>query len=601
MPATAAVRLQALERSLTQQQASASRALLDDVRQRLPPAWSGALSATPITVEWRDDLPPHVHGRALDRRILLDRDLLLQWMDRHGDEVQSAAIPGPAQAAAIHELGHLYDRSAQGGISRDPRFLDLAGWQVSPARFGLRERRNRFTDRSPDRYELASPAEFLAVNLEHFLLDPDYACRRPALHRYLKQRLGGAPPSGVCAPGFVYLGTDVAPPEPLDPERVHSIDYLLADDGEQAMSLWGHGMLRLVICAPGRERGPDCRLDLQHHRVLSFRAFVDDLQISGWRGLTGSYPSRLFVLPLEQVVEEYTRVELRGLQSVPLRLERDEIAAVLERAATVHWSYDGRYRFIGNNCAVETFKLLHDALPRVRGAGLRSITPKGLLRRLMATGLVDPQVPGDPSEALRLGYRFDSASAHYRAMFEVARSGTSLPHRSFEAWLDLPATKRSPHLERGDLRATAALLLLEQAALRRQELRAREQFQRRVHRSKRGRPGAADRLERAVGDVARAEARLSRPAILLEGRPEKPGYGLPQRAEREALTRQLAEHARSLEQQRARLRVEGLRWLSAGTLLELDRCEDNLDRLGAHLRLLHQQSGGLDLDSPRSP
>src|SRR5690606_3534893 len=87
----------------------------------------------------------------------------------------------------------------------------------------------------------------------------------------------------------------------------------------------------------GRAPGPDCRLDLEHHLVLSFRAFVDDLQVSNWRGLTGGYPSRLFVLPLAQVVDEYTRIELRGLRSVPLRLGPDQVARLLERAARVHW------------------------------------------------------------------------------------------------------------------------------------------------------------------------------------------------------------------------------------------------------------------------
>ena len=131
------------------------------------------------------------------------------------------------------------------------------------------------------------------------------------------------------------------------------------------MSRWGHAMLRLVVCAPGRRPGPDCRLDLGEHLVLSFRAFVDDVQVSSWRGLTGSYPSRLFVLPLAQVVAEYTEVELRGLQSIPLRLSPAEIATLLQRAAQVHWSYDGRYGFIGNNCAVETARLLQVGVPRL--------------------------------------------------------------------------------------------------------------------------------------------------------------------------------------------------------------------------------------------
>ena len=160
---------------------------------------------------------------------------------------------------------------------------------------------------------------------------------------------------------------DLSPLLQLDPDRVYAVEYLLAEGNERPMSRWGHSMLRLVICAPGRARGPDCRLDLQYHQVLSFRAFVDDVQISSWRGLTGSYPSRLFVLPLEQVIEEYTKVELRGLQSIPLQLDPAEIADLLERTARLHWSYDGRYYFLSNNCAVETFKLLHDGVPRLAG------------------------------------------------------------------------------------------------------------------------------------------------------------------------------------------------------------------------------------------
>jgi hypothetical protein len=122
-------------------------------------------------------------------------------------------------------------------------------------------------------------------------------------------------------------------------------------------------VLGLPSTAPGRPRGPACRMDLQYHLVLSFRAFVADVQISSWRGLTGSYPSRLFVLPLNRVVDEYTRVELRSLSSTPLQLQRDEVAALLRQAARLHWSYDGRYYFISNNCAVETWKLLHEGVP----------------------------------------------------------------------------------------------------------------------------------------------------------------------------------------------------------------------------------------------
>lgn len=127
---------------------------------------------------------------------------------------------------------------------------------------------------------------------------------------------------------------------------MYEIDYLLAEANQNLVSRWGHSMLRLVICAPGRPRGPDCRLDLDQHLVLSYRAFVGDVQLSSWDGLVGKYPSRLFVLPLAQVIDEYTKTELRGLASVPLKLTRQEINDTVEHAAEMHWSYDGNYFFI---------------------------------------------------------------------------------------------------------------------------------------------------------------------------------------------------------------------------------------------------------------
>src|SRR3546814_19323077 len=106
--------------------------------------------------------------------------------------------------------------------------------------------------------------------------------------------------------------------------------------------------------------------------------------------LHDALPICLYLLPLQQVVDEYTRVELRGLQSIPLRLDDTEIAGLLDRAARVHWSYDGRYRFLTNNCAVETWKLLPDGVPRLTEASLYRITPNGLLRLLGPAGRADP-------------------------------------------------------------------------------------------------------------------------------------------------------------------------------------------------------------------
>ncbi|MCR6686239.1 DUF4105 domain-containing protein [Pseudoxanthomonas sp.] len=594
-----------LHGTLSPQEYEATHRLLDAAAARLPAAWAASLDR-PIAVEWRDDLPAGVHGRARHWRMLLDRDLLVAWMARPtvangsvsagiaaGEDTAPAAAPDPAAAsraalaAVVHELAHLHDRTAAGGLSRDPRLLDLAGWQVAALRPGRRGR-NDFRDRSPDPYELHSPREYLAVNLEHYLLDPDYACRRPALAAYFDARFGQAPADrAACAPGLAFVQDAVAAGEPVrivDPERIFAVDYLLAEGNARPMSRWGHSMLRLVVCAPGRPRGPDCRLDLQHHLVLSFRAFVDDLQISSWRGLTGSYPSRLFALPLDQVVDEYTRVELRGLGSWPLALSRPEIEALAGRAAQLHWNYDGRYWFVANNCAVETWKLLHDASPRLAASPLRSITPTGLRRRLERQGLIDAAaVPADPGERVRLGFRFEPASAHYAAMYAVARAELYLVPDSAEDWLALPPATRAPELDRAGLRAAAALLVLESAAWRRQQALARDELKRRWL-------GAGDDLDGvpaatadALRDFLRLGGAFSRPAAWLDG---VAGYGLPQAGERavvQARVREDAQHragtARMLESQLREL-------LPASRRAALEGTEANLALLGARLRAL---------------
>ncbi|MBZ3528661.1 DUF4105 domain-containing protein, partial [Xanthomonas perforans] len=329
-----------------------------------------------------------------------------------------------------------------------------------------------------------------------------------------------------------------------------------------------------------------CRFDLQYHRVLSFRAFVGDVQISSWRGLTGSYPSRLFVLPLNQVVDEYTKVELRALSSVPLALTPDEVAALLERAAQVHWSYDGRYYFIGNNCAVETYKLLHDGVPRLAAANLSSITPRGLRQRLQRAGIADLQVLDDPAQAIRQGYYFESAAAHYQAMFDVLRRGIAVPQTTVAQWLDAAPEVRAQWFDRGGLRETAAALLLEQAALRREELLARDALKRLLQPGM----GARDAVQGQLQALFARQAQLSHPAVLLGSA----GYGLPQADEQQQLSARVAQESAVLVDGWKQLQLAGRQQLPANVRTGLQQGEANVERLRARLRVLARGDAAAD-------
>lgn len=591
----AGLQLQLDTEGLAPAQVEASQRLLDDALARLPPRFRADLDRT-IRVRWSEGLPHPSYGRARRDDLLLNRRLLPALTDGSAATLRGDRAHRTQRrellATVLHELTHFLDRGQR--LSDDPRLLDLAGWQVGVKR-RARRADNGFVDRSPDPYELAGPEEFVAVNMEYFLLDPAYACRRPALHRWFRARFGWSPPRGECADGYAFLDTSGDPDAKvvgmLDPERVYQVDYLLAEGNDRLMSRWGHGMLRLVVCAPGRPRGPDCRLDLQHHLVLSFRAFVDDVQLSSWRGLTGSYPSRLFVLPLSQVVEEYTKDQLRGLRSVPLRLRRDEVAGLLERAAKLHWSYDGRYYFLTNNCAVETFKLLHDGVPRLAGAELGSITPTGLMKKLREQGIADTSVLDDRREALRLGYRFDSLRERFQAMYEVAHAELALPQATVEDWLAAKPEARRPWLDGAGLRASAALLLLEQAAYRRQVLLAREDLKRRYLDRDGADPGFAGADQR-LQQVLRQSGFLSRPAELLEG---QAGYGLPQAGELQWLAAEGARRRAGLEQLGEQLTAEVRELLDPGMRAGLDGAQANVALIGDRLRALHEADDGLRL------
>lgn len=647
-PALADLQLVLQRDGLDPAQQQATQTLLDEAMAKLPPRFKQQLDRQ-ILVGWTERMPEDAYGQAspvasleLNRRLLpglVDGSAAREKTNRPHGTVREELL-----ATVLHELTHIYDRARlwpdaerqlisrckrqQGALGKvglpqdcrgqaerrftlsdDPRLLDLAGWPQYVGRRGEREQHNGQLVRSPDPYELSSPKEFIAVNMEYFLLDPSYGCRRPALNQYLRDHFGWAPQQDTCARGLPFLnaGNDFArqPLGEIDPERVYEVDYLLAEANQNWVSRWGHSMLRLVICAPGRPLGPACRLDLAEHRVLSFRAFVDDVQISNLRGLTGSYPSRLFVLPLRQVVDDYTQVQLRGLQSLPLRLSREEIAALLERAAQLHWSYDGRYYFLSNNCAVETYALLHDGVPRLAAAHLSGISPTGLRRRLVRAGIADASVFDDADAAVRDGYFFPAASAHFAQMFAVARGSLALPARNADAWLDLPAAQRAPWLERGDLRASAALLLLENAARRRAEQRGREALKRRylgkplptaVAGAGGGDAGADTRdAASAVRAVLAEQGLLSQPASLLQG---QPGYGLPQAQERAWLQVQGQARIAALHDDGAALqtRLRGL--LPAPLQADLAQIDANLATLGARLRRLNREGGGLQLDSP---
>lgn len=362
-----------------------------------------------ITCDGRLQLGKTTHLR--DRiQIVMNASLLRGIEKGPGGEptrgCRHADVHRLALATLLHELSHAYDLQSvnPGAAIEDPLqpkptivglvssrqgFLNLAGWKasgVSP------KEKNQLRARSADPYEFESPQEAFAVAMEYFLVDPQFACRRPALADYLASTFNDRPfPAGSCVQNWRAFLSGSGAPIDLDPKRVYQIHYLLASKGDSMMSRWGHSMIRIVTCAPQRQNvGPECLADEAYHVVISYRANISDLILSQWAGLTGDYPSQLFMFHLSEVVEEYTRTELRDLISAPLLLTDSEKETLLKNAVERFWSYSGKYYFLTNNCASESRDLIQSALDESHPFQRENPdTPNGLLSRLIRAGLVD--------------------------------------------------------------------------------------------------------------------------------------------------------------------------------------------------------------------
>lgn len=629
----AALKLELADSALNDAQKQASQQLIKQAFAALPPKFIQQLDRS-VAIEWQP-LPSEIYGQAgrfsgitLNQRLLpalVDGSAATQTTQRPHGTVRKELL-----ATLIHELTHLYDRERLWSaaerqqfrhcqqrahssglvglpdgcrgqterrftLSDDPRLLDLAGWQQYVGRRGEREDENHQNVRSPDEYELTNPLEFVAVNMEYYLLDPTYACRRPSLAAYFNQHFNWSPrKQTACGNELAYLnaGSDFArePLGMLDPERVYEVDYLLAEANDALASRWGHSMLRLVICAPGRPRGPACRLDLDQHLVLSYRAFLGDVQLSSWGALVGQYPSRLFVLPLAQVIDEYTKTELRSLASVPLKLDRQEINDLVTRSLELHWSYDGDYFFLSNNCAVETLKLIRTGGNQAPMQSLDSIMPNGLLEVLDAHNLADNTVLDDRREAMRLGYWFDSYRDRYQKMFEVLHERLNIPQKAVEDWLTLPATERRAWFEKADMRASAAMLLLEKAAQRKQLLLAQDELKQRYLSGNDSNDPSLEKAGNALEQLLANSGFLSRPAELLSS-----GYGLPQPSELDDLRDSSSSRQQLMLRFSEELNQEVRNLLDPERLAEMEAIGVNLKQLANHLHEVHKANGGLML------
>ncbi len=353
-------------------------------------------------------------------------------------------------------------------LSTLPEFLHAAGWPDRGFLSPDHEFINNNASGSLNYYESKNTYEAVAVNLEFYILDPQFQCHKPNLFHFFYNYFDGYSPfpNVICnnTKKILISNTDILMGKEnkkehekifdfveLDESKLYEIHYFYAGKNDEMMSKFGHGMLRLVFCAPERKTvGPECIKDTNYHIVASFAAFIGDVQINPLDGLFGGYAAHLFMSKLSTTLDTYNDTELREIYSLPLKLTPAQKHILLNALYEAHWSYRGSYSFLSKNCAIETHSVIKSAFlfdPKILHS--YTVRPDLLYELLKELKIANGYIFDDPKKAFDYKYFIPSKRSKYEASikrlveFGILAEGTDLDN-----YIDLSPEERTLNIEK---------------------------------------------------------------------------------------------------------------------------------------------------------
>lgn len=339
-----------------------------------------------------------------------------------------------------HSNHHSFHRScsdylhSKRSVSESPYFLNLSGRNLK----GLEVPgyHTNFNDsRSLNPHEFISAEDAFAHQMEFYLLDENYPCRRPSMTLYFDNIFGHQKFRHKKCSLNTVVHTSFDPlnaarglrPVDLNPKNVYQIHYLFAGKGPQMMSKWGHTLIRVVMCPPNQAHGEHCLTDTTDDVVISFLALAG-LSINNIDGLSGKYKSYLFMEDVTKIVKEYGQREFRDTVSLPIAMDAAQMERFIYHALEVYWSYEGRYFFLTNNCASEAMKLFRAAFwNHFEMQTYSSVSPLHVYRDLNRYGKFVPEkrliddkiITQNKDRAVALTYFFPGYSENLEMAFKV--------------------------------------------------------------------------------------------------------------------------------------------------------------------------------------
>lgn len=447
-------------------------------------------------------------------------------IDLHSDLLQEENSE-LAVSTLLHEITHIYD--FQNDLSHDRVFLNIAGWQKKKITRQY-DQRNKNQSRRVDVYEDSKPEETLAVNVEHFLQDPEYKCRKPSMYSFLSERLEVKPfENEVCeteyrlAPSISFEG-NFEKQKVLDPERLYEVHYFFAGEGKQTMSKWGHAMLRLVMCAPSRKVVDEkCLQDRSHHLIISFRADITNFNIDYIKGMTGKYTSKQFVLSMSEVIKEYTVGELRHLYSIPLKMNEEQKRKIVDLLLENYWGYGSKYYFVTNNCADETLNILRNVYSDdLRLVNLNVLTPLGIRKKFEELGISDMSIFNDLEAAKKTGHYFESLGNKLERIHSELKNRNIIDTENYEGVLNSTIEERFALADKAvSSDDFGKLLFIEDVILNRKIIDIQKSIGKVLN----------DQDQKGEGELLKLYRELEKVREQKSGLDLKRGYGIPQKSD----------------------------------------------------------------------
>jgi hypothetical protein len=286
----------------------------------------------------------------------------------------------------------LSDKVGGTSFSNRVSFRNQLGW------FGTSlnsDSKNISPKRFPEKDLFFNKEHAFATHFSLYATDTDYACRYPSMNEYFKKITFENKNTACSLHSKIRKHGGKRDFIDISPEKVRRIDYFLASPGEDTTSGHGHAMLRLVLCPEDfdprdfnleadEEIVSFCAADIRDDVILSYRANVDDIKLSYMKGIFGGYPSVMFMMDPEKVIQEYVQKEMRNLFSIPIKLSNEERAKLTLKIVEDYWTYQGDYTFLTGNCATETRDLLRSVIQTPWYSVQNSIKPHSIAADLEA-------------------------------------------------------------------------------------------------------------------------------------------------------------------------------------------------------------------------